>query len=148
MLLNCCSLSCNVSQSYRTFNLSLIKKTNKWKKCYFSPEAYLEPSPTSAKKVFCENSQQKRVLAVNFFRKTSPSQIFDWVPNTPLLSQFQNFSTYSHIDRFYLGIMRKKKCEINIFGHFSSTHFLIIFHPLKNFSSESTKTRFIYWKGK
>ena len=45
-------------------------------------EAYLKPSRTSAMQLFCKNSQQ--LEAINFFRKKPPSEIFDWVLNTPL----------------------------------------------------------------
>ena len=40
-------------------------------------EVYLEPSQTSTMELFCENSW--RLLAVNYFQKKAPSQMFDWV---------------------------------------------------------------------
>ena len=45
-------------------------------------EAYLEPIRTYMMKRFCENSE--RILAVNYFRKNTPSQMFNWVLNTSL----------------------------------------------------------------
>ena len=46
------------------------------------PEAYLESSRTYTMELFCENSS--RFLAVNYFRKNAPLQIFHWVLNMPL----------------------------------------------------------------
>ena len=45
-------------------------------------EAYLKPSQTSTMERFFENND--RLSAVNYFYKKVPSQIFDWVLNTPL----------------------------------------------------------------
>ena len=43
--------------------------------------AYLEPGPTVKMVFFCGKSQ--RLKAVNYFCKKAPSQMFDWVLNTP-----------------------------------------------------------------
>ena len=48
--------------------------------------AYLELSRTSTMELFCENSE--RPLAINYFRKKAPSQMFDWTLNTPLGTLF------------------------------------------------------------
>ena len=45
-------------------------------------EAYLDPSQTSTIVHLYENSY--RLLAVYYFCKKAPSQMFDWVLNTPL----------------------------------------------------------------
>ena len=45
-------------------------------------EACLEPSRTSTMELFCKNSE--RFVAINYFRKNIPSQMFDRVLNTPL----------------------------------------------------------------
>ena len=45
-------------------------------------EVYLEPIRTSMIESFCKNSE--RILAVNYFCKNIPSQMFNWVLNTPL----------------------------------------------------------------
>ena len=45
--------------------------------------SHLEPSRTLTMELFRENSW--RLKAVNYFRKKAPSQMFDWVLNTPLL---------------------------------------------------------------
>ena len=49
-------------------------------------EKYLEPSRTSMMERFCNNSQQLK--DVNYFRKNSPSYLFDQVINTPHLYFF------------------------------------------------------------
>ena len=54
--------------------LSLFKTRN--------AEAYLKPCQTSTMERFFENND--RLSAVNCFYKKVPSQIFDWVLNTPL----------------------------------------------------------------
>ena len=41
-------------------------------------EAYLEPSRTSTMELF------QKQLTINCFRKKAPSNMFDWVLNTPL----------------------------------------------------------------
>ena len=48
-------------------------------------EAYLEPSRRSTMEHFCKNNQ--RVKTVNNFGKSSSSQMFDRVLNTPLSSE-------------------------------------------------------------
>ena len=45
-------------------------------------EAYLDPSETSTIVYLYENSYW--LLAVYYVRKKAPSQMFDWVLNTPL----------------------------------------------------------------
>ena len=50
----------------------------KWNKL----EAYLEPSQISTMELFWKNSW--RLKAVNYFRKNTSSQMFDWVLNTSL----------------------------------------------------------------
>ena len=45
-------------------------------------EPYLELSQISTMELFRKNSL--RLLVVNYFRKKAPSQVFDWVLNTPL----------------------------------------------------------------
>ena len=45
-------------------------------------EMYLEPSRTYTMKIFCENNW--RLLAFNYSRKKAPSQMIDWVLDSPL----------------------------------------------------------------
>ena len=47
---------------------------------------------------FCENSS--RLLAVNYFRKGAPSQMFDWVLNTP-----PQFGVFCHHSSLYATIL-------------------------------------------
>ena len=47
--------------------------------------AYLEPYRTSMKDLFWENIERPK--DVNYYRKNAPSQIFDWVLNTPLIGK-------------------------------------------------------------
>ena len=54
-----------------------IEKQNHY--YYFEAKVYLELSRTSMMERFCDNSSQ--FLAVNYFRKNAPSQMFDWVLN-------------------------------------------------------------------
>ena len=89
----CCNIS--VRRSYRQLrellnindSIRLLKMANL--SCIHIPvvvfqssEAYLGSCRTSGMKRFCENC--KRLLAVDYFCKNAPSQICDWVLNTPL----------------------------------------------------------------
>ena len=47
------------------------------------PEVYLEPSQTLTTELFYENCEQ--LVAINYLCKNSPSLMFDWVLNTPLV---------------------------------------------------------------
>ena len=64
----------------------------------YSSQAYLEHSRTSMMELFCKNSQQ--LLAINYFCKRTPPQMFDWVLNTPLL-----FSIFCHHSSTYATIL-------------------------------------------
>ena len=77
---------------------SKTKKFSKYKVFIFLPDAYLEPSQKSTIKPFCENN--KRLLAINYFRKKALSQMFDWVLFAILyMKQFESFEliTCRHI---------------------------------------------------
>ena len=62
-----------------------IEKQNHY--YYFEAKVYLELSRTSMMERFCDNSSQ--FLAVNYFRKNAPSQMFDWVLNRSKVYKFQ-----------------------------------------------------------
>ena len=89
----CCNIS--VRRSYRQLrellnindSIRLLKMANL--SCIHIPvvvfqssDVYLVSCRTSGRKRFCENC--KRLLAVDYFCKNAPSQICDWVLNTPL----------------------------------------------------------------
>ena len=59
-----------------------VLKFEKYDGCWWEPEAYLEPSLTSAMEHFCENNSMPK--AINCFRKKAVLWIFKWIPNTPL----------------------------------------------------------------
>ena len=46
-------------------------------------EVHLEPSRTSAMKLFCENSQW--LVTIKYFCKNAPSHMFHWVLNMLLV---------------------------------------------------------------
>ena len=83
------TISCikyNISVKYRvspdTFTLRLNAVRIFSETCWntflaLCTEAFFEPSPTSLMKGFCKNTW--RLLAVNYFRKNPPSQMFGWV---------------------------------------------------------------------
>ena len=50
-------------------------------------EVYLEPNRESMIECFCENT-------VNYFRKNAPTQMFDWVLNTPQRRSLLNYLEY------------------------------------------------------
>ena len=51
-------------------------------------EAYLEPSHTSRMEPFCKDS------GFNYFHKSAPSELFDWVLNMPLV--YETHAKCSH----------------------------------------------------
>ena len=63
----------------------LISLGSDFKGCHppLFPEVYLDPSGASIMELFCENSQ--RLLAVSYFHKKAPLQMFHWVLNMHLL---------------------------------------------------------------
>ena len=63
-------------------SVDITKEFSDFLKRCSNSEAYLEPSRTSLMGFFCENSY--RLKAAYDFRKKAPSQMFDWILNTPL----------------------------------------------------------------
>ena len=67
---------------WRQLSINYVLLKNVKCKVMFT-EAYFEPSQTSTMELFCKNSSQ--LVAINYFYKNSPSQMFNWVLNTPLV---------------------------------------------------------------
>ena len=69
-----------VTPVMESFSLDLLQAI----KSYWT-ESHLESCQTSAMELFCENSQRPK--SFDNFRKNTPSQLFDWISNVPLIGK-------------------------------------------------------------